>query len=64
MFVLTIFVMGAVKTKTLNHNGWAEGTEGTQLVEYGFEFNSMPSEQLLCSNQSVDVQSTVFRSTV
>ena len=64
MFVLTIFVMGAVETKILDYNGEGEAAEGAQLVEDGFEFNSMPSEQLVFSNPSLDVQSSVFRATV
>ncbi len=64
IFVLTIFVMGAVETKTLDYNGEGEAAAGAQLVEDGFEFNSMPSEQLVFSNPSLDVQSTVFRATV
>jgi len=64
IFVLTIFVMGVVETKTLDYNGEGEAAEGAQLVEDGFQFNSAPTEQLVFSNPSLDVESPVFRSTV
>ena len=49
-FVLSIFVMSAVETKTLDYNGEGESAEGAQLIDDGFEFNLETDRHGPCYN--------------
>ena len=64
VIVLAMFVMNTMETKTLDYQGEGESAVGASLVEDGFKFNSAPTEQLLFSHPSLDVQAPAYRLTV
>jgi len=64
VIVLAVFAMSSMETKTLDYNGEGESALGANLVEDGFDFNSAPTEQLLFSHPSLEVQAPAYRSTV
>ena len=59
-----MFVLNTVETKTLDYQGEGESAAGAALVTDGFGSSSVPTEQLLFSNPSLDAESPAYRSTV
>ncbi len=64
--LLAIFVSNSVETKTLDDDagGVGESAKGIDLIDERFDVVTVPTEQLVFSNPSLDVNAPVFRSTV
>ena len=62
--VLAIMVLGNVETKTLDYNGEGESGKGADLVTERFDVVVTPTEHLVFSNPSLDVNDPAYRSTV
>ena len=64
--ISAIFVSSTVETKLLDDNAIAEGESGeaTRLLDDRFDNGGAPTEQLVFSNPSLDVDDPVYRSTV
>ncbi|MFB3093835.1 MAG: MMPL family transporter, partial [Dehalococcoidia bacterium] len=66
VFVTAIFVSGSVETKLLDADEFAEGESGeaVRLLKERFDDGGAPTEQLVFSNPSLDVDDPAYRSTV
>ncbi len=66
VLVLAMFVSSAVETKLLDDNAMAEGDSGKaiRLLDERFDDGGAPTEQLVFSNPSLDVNDPAYRSTV
>ena len=64
--VLAMFVSSAVGTKLLDDNAMAEGDSGkaVRLLDERFDDGGAPTEQLVFSSPSLDVDAPAYRSTV
>ena len=62
--VLAIMVLGTVETKTLEYNGEGESAKAFDLITDRFDVVATPTEQLVFSNPSLDVNNPTYRSTV
>ena len=62
--VLAIMVLGTVETKTLEYNGEGESAKAADLIGDRFDVVATPTEQLVFSNPSLDVNNPAYRSTV
>ena len=62
--VLAMFVLNTVETKTLDYNGEGDSAKAFDLIDDRFDLVVTPTEQLVFSNPSLDVNSPVYRSTV
>ena len=62
--VLMIMVLGSVETKTLEYNGEGESAKAFDLITDRFDVVVTPTEQLVFSNPSLDVNNPTYRSTV
>ena len=64
--VLAMFVSSAVGTKLLDDNAMAEGDSGKaiRLLDERFDDGGAPTEQLVFSNPSLDVDDPVYQATV
>ena len=64
VIVMAIMVLGNVETKLLDYNGEGDSATGADLITDRFDFVTAPTEQLVFSNPSMDVNSPAYRSTV
>ena len=66
VLVMAVFVSSAVETKLLDDNELGEGESGEaiRLLDERFDDGGAPTEQLVFSNPSLDVDHPVYRSTV
>ncbi len=66
VLVLAMYVSSAVETKLLDDNAMAEGDSGkaVRLLDERFDDGGAPTEQLVFSNPSLDVDDPAYRSTV
>ena len=66
VLVMAMFVSSAVETKLLDDNSMAEGDSGKaiRLLDERFDDGGAPTEQLVFSNPSLDVDNTAYRATV
>ncbi len=66
VLVMAMFVSGTVETKLLDESEFAEGESGEAfwLLEERFDDGGAPTEQLVFSHPSLDVDDPVYRSTV
>ena len=66
VLVLAMFVSSAVETKLLDDDAMAEGDSGKaiRLLDERFDDGGSPTEQLVFSNPSLDVDHPGYRSTV
>ena len=66
ILISAIFVSSTVKTKMLDDNELGEGESGaaTKLPDERFDDGGAPTEQLVFSNPSLDVDDQAYRSTV
>ena len=62
--VLMIMVLGNVETKTLDYEGEGESATGFELINDRFDVVATPTEQLIFSNPSLNVNNPTYRSTV
>ena len=62
--VLAFMVLGNVETKTLEYNGEGESAKAFDLIGDRFDVVVTPTEQLVFSNPSLDVNNPAYRSTV
>ena len=62
--VLAFMVLGNVETKTLEYNGEGESAKAFDLIGDRFDVVVTPTEQLVFSNPSLDVNNPTYRSTV
>ncbi len=66
VLVMAIFVSSAVETKLLDDSQLGEGESGRamRLLDERFDGGGAPTEQLVFSNPSLDVDNPVYRATV
>ena len=66
VLVMAVFVSGAVEPKILDDNEFAEGESGKaiRLLDERFDDGGAPTEQLVFSHPSLDVDDLAYRSTV
>ena len=66
VLVLAMFASGTVETKLLDDNELGEGDSGKaiRLLDERFDDGGAPTEQLVFSNPSLDVDDPAYRSTV
>ena len=66
VLVMAVFVSSTVETKLLDDNEFAEGQSGEaiRLLDERFDDGGAPTEQLVFSHPSLDVDDAVYRSTV
>ena len=66
VLVMAVFVSSTVETKMLDENEFAEGESGeaTRLLDERFDDGGAPTEQLVFSNPSLDVDDPAYRATV
>ena len=66
VLVMAVFVSSTVETKLLDDNELGEGESGEaiRLLDERFDDGAAPTEQLVFSNPSLDVDDPVYRSTV
>ena len=62
--VLAMFILSTVETKTLDYNGEGESAKAFDLITDRFDVVVTPTEQLVFSNPSLDVNNPTYRSTV
>ena len=66
VLVAAMFVSGTVETKMLDDDSGMEGESGEaiRLLDERFDQGGAPTEQLVFSNPSLDVDETAYRSTM
>ena len=62
--ILAMFILNTVETKELDYNGEGESGAAIDLINDRFDVVVTPTEQLVFSNPSLDVNNPVYRSTV
>ena len=62
--VLVMFISSTVETKVLDYKGEGDSAKGFELIEDRFDVVAVPTEQLVFSNPSMDVNAPAYRSTV
>ena len=62
--VLAMFILNTVETKELDYNGEGEAGKAFDLITDRFDLVVTPTEQLVFSNPSLDVNHPAYRSTV
>ena len=64
VIVMAVMVLGNVETKILDYNGEGDSAKGFDLITDRFDLVVTPTEQLVFSNPSMDVNNPTYRSTV
>ena len=64
VLVLAIFVSGSVGMEELDYNGEGDSAIGDDILDYRFDANSRPVEQLVFSNPTLDVSDPEYRPAV
>jgi len=62
--VLVMFISSTVETEVLDYQGEGDSAKGFELIEDRFDVVAVPTEQLVFSNPSLDVNAPAYRSTV
>ena len=62
--VLAMFIGNSVETKTIDYNGEGNSAKAADLITERFDLVVTPTEQLIFSNPSLDVDNPAYRSTV